>query len=173
MILIAPRENTTLRPGRLLLVPAGQSFSYRFALPTRRDPVYANAFKMTLLRMDNAKLPGMILLHETMIERAALFALRTFLRRNPFRICTLDENRSRQGRAGKSFQMTSLCDDKNNLPAMILLRKKVGGTPRGRTFDAKPSPPRLSLSARANPRALRRSPVRDIISLRNSKGHLA
>jgi hypothetical protein len=136
MILIVRRENTALRPRRLLLVRTGRSFLSRFALPARRRPAYANACEMILLHEGNAKLPRMILLHKNS-DPAGVVKCGNI--RNPFRICTLEENRSRHGRAGKSFKMTSLYYFKNNLPEMIFLRKKVGGTPCGRTFDAKPA----------------------------------
>jgi hypothetical protein len=131
MISVTPCENTALLRGRPALVPTGPRFLSSFSLAAGRSPANANAFKMILLHKDSAKLPGMILLHKITTERGALFALRTPSRRNPFRICTLDENRCRQGRAGKSCKMISLYDSKNNLPGMILLRKKVGVPPVG------------------------------------------
>ena len=126
MISVTPRENTALQLVRLLLFPTGRNFSSSLALAARRGPAHAKTCKMILLCMDNAKSPGMILLHKMTLKRGAFFALRTFPRRISLRICTLEENRSRKGRAGKSFTMISLCDAKNNLPGMILLRKKVG-----------------------------------------------
>ena len=131
MALIALRENTALRPGRLRLVPTGWSFSSSFALPARRGPAYANARKMILLHDSNVKWPGIILLHKMTVRPGSESRANDVSPGNPFRICTLDESRSRQERGRKSFTMISLCDYKNNLPGMILLRKKVGVPPPG------------------------------------------
>jgi len=131
MIVIAPRENTALLPGRLLLVPTGRSFLSAFAPAAPRGPAYANTLKMILLRNDKLKLPGIILLHKTAVRLGPSSHANDVSRGNPFRTCTLEENRSRKGRASKSFKMIFLCDSKNNLPGMISLRKKVGGTPVG------------------------------------------
>jgi hypothetical protein len=198
MILIAPREKTALRPGRLLLVPTGRSFLSLFALPSRRGPAYANACEMILLHDGKVKRPGIILLHKMTVRPGSASRTNDVSPGNPFRICTLEENSSRRGRAGKSFTMISLCDDKNNIPGMILLHKNVGGTPSGAHFRCQSgdpaSPPRkgyqqdaLFAGSKVVPSdeperrtshgfakspAMRTYPhsVRDIISLRNSKG---
>jgi hypothetical protein len=69
MILIAPRENTALRPGRSQLVPTGRSFLSSLALPARRGPAYANACEMILLHDSVVKRPGIILLHKMTVRR--------------------------------------------------------------------------------------------------------
>ena len=69
MILIAPRENTALRPGRLLLVPTGPSFLSSFALSPQRGAAYPNIFEMTLLGDNKTKLPVMILLQKMTVRR--------------------------------------------------------------------------------------------------------
>ena len=139
--------NTALRPGRLLLVPRGPSLSSSFALPARPGPAYANACEMTLLHDSKVKWPGIILLHKMTVRPGSETRTNDVSRRNPFRICTLDESRSRNGRVRNPFKMIFLCDEKNNLPGMILLRKEVGGTPPWAHFrcqtDHPVSPPRF------------------------------
>ena len=186
MILIAPREKTALRPGHLPLVPTMADLS-PFASPARRNTSASNTFKMNLLHKDVAKFPGMIFLHKMTVWPGPLSRADNVSVGNPFRICTLDENSSRHGRACKSFKMISLYDSKNNLPGMISLRKKGGGYPpvgalsmpnRPSGQDGRPSEHRergISLHYLAQSTGMRTCsvPIRDIISLRNSKGHLA
>ena len=126
MIPIAPREKTAFPPGRPLLVPTGPSFLSSSALPALRAPAHGNALKMILLRDKEVKLPGIISLHNA---NPSMSLAECGNQRNSFSISTLEENGSRKGRMSKPFKMILLCDAKNNLPAMILLRKKVGGTP--------------------------------------------
>jgi len=176
MILIAPRENTALRPGHLPLVPTMAELS-SFASPARRNAAASNACKMILLQDTKVNLPGMILLHEV---NRPVSAAKCGNRRNIPRICTLEENRSRKGRAGKSFKMIFLYDSKNNLSGMILLHKKVGGTPSRAQFHCQTGDPiriailsdepeRRTSHGFAKSPAVRTYPhsVRDIISLRN------
>ena len=128
IISVTPRKNAVLRP---LLVPTGRSFSSSFAPPARRGPADANAFRTIILRKGKANLPGMILLHKTTVRPGPSSRADNVSRGNNVRICTLEEDSSRQGRAGKPFKMISLYDSKNNLPGMILLRKKWGYPPAG------------------------------------------
>ena len=89
MISVAPRENTVLRPRRLLLVQTELSFLSLLAPRTRYVRAHSNACKMILLRDNKIKPLGIILLHN-MNHPAGVVKPKD--RSNSIRICSLYEN---------------------------------------------------------------------------------
>ena len=156
MIPVAPRENTARRPEGPIRVlqeqcrPHSRSHQRpepQFCVTSLESALiqksWAKSFRMRTYRNKDLKSPGM----NTYKNRTG----RGLTQCDPESCETAPSTRN-------SFRMTSLCEAKNKLPGMISLHKKVGGTPSGRILVAK----RIR-----DPRDLR---LRDIISLRNSKG---